>query len=281
MTFETSVCGTIVLRLFQKIDMRIGLPGKIATAVLPLLISTSSFAQGGFDIGIRYMVEKSMLLNKSDNNQGGELEMDNTISYLNGGLAVGYNFGTKIGVEIDVLSSRQGQIYTGTDPQPNTNAYTREVVYQALFNNQVLVGDYQAKAELNVVKVPLLLRLSTSKAQPLSFHLLVGPQINVISNVVYELNHNDIDLPGTNIAPNDAYRRVTVDGVVSPGINFKIAKRCWLTGDVRFDYGFEDAEQKNIIFSYMGGPNENYYSPDRAATHNMTIGVMVGASYKL
>src|SRR3982751_5751154 len=97
------------------------------------LLGGHTFAQKGFEIGIRYMVQNSYLFNKNDKNAGAELQRDNTWSYLSGGLALGYNFNGHTGLELDLLRSRQGQKYSGTNPLTGSAAaYNHQVALQQM-----------------------------------------------------------------------------------------------------------------------------------------------------
>jgi len=246
------------------------------------LAGSRAFAQNGFEFGLSYMIQKSALFNKSDMNAGPELNQANTIDYLGGGVTAAYKVNRHFAVEMDVLLSRQGQKYTGNDMMtPNNTAYNSEVAFQAVLNNKETTGDYQAKAELNCVKIPFLFKFTTNNTKRMFYTLSAGPQANLMKSAVFEVNKEDVTLPGTDITPNDVYRRITVDGVMALGMGFNLSRHFALSTQLRFDYGFQDVEKKDATFSYEGGPQEKYYDDGRAATHNATAALMVGLSYKL
>jgi hypothetical protein len=245
------------------------------------LISGHTFAQKGFEIGIRYMLQNSYLFNKNDKNAGGELERDNTWSYLSGGLALGYNFNAHTGLELDLLRSRQGQKYSGMNPLTGSaDAYNHQVALQQMLNSEPTAGSYKARAELNFLQIPLLLKLATNNPKPINFNMVVGPQLNILNSAVYELNEEDVELPGTNIEPNDAYKKTTIDGIIGVGLGYKISTNWQLSGQVRFDYGFQDVENKDLIYTYNNS-SQNYYGSGRSSTNNGAIQLMFGISYKL
>ena len=253
----------------------------LALCGLSLAISSTLFAQRGFEFGIRYMVTKSSLYNNSDKNAGPELDYANTVSYLSGGFAGSFKFDRHLAVEMDILYSRQGQSYSGNDMlASNYTAYSSQVGLQAILNDKVAAGEYQAKAELNCIKIPFLFKVTTDNAKRAYASLSVGPQINIIKSAVYEVNHEDVLLPGINIEPNDVYRKVTMDGVVALGGGLNLTRHFSLTAQARFDYGFQDVEKKDQTFMLMG-TSEKYYDQNRAATHNGTAALMVGVNYKL
>jgi len=45
---------------------------------------------------------------------------------------------------------------------------------------------------------------------------------------------------------------------------------------LRFDYGFDDVEKKDVMVSYSGAVPIRFYSTERQATHNITGGLMLG-----
>ncbi len=145
----------------------------------------------------------------------------------------------------------------------------------------VITGDYVAKAELNYIKLPIMLSLTTDNTKPFFFTLLVGPQINFLANVAQEVNHTDIEYPNSNIKPIDLYKPVTIDGMLALGGAYNITTKLVLTARFRFDYGFSDVEKKDVMVSYSGAAPVRFYSAEREATHNYTVGLMLGLDYKL
>lgn len=246
-------------------------------------VSKRSFAQKGWDFGLRYIVQKTWLVNGSEKSGSSQLKRESTWSYLNGGVAVGYQFNKMMGVEVNILDSRQGQEYSGTTPVSagNTNTYARNVVIQEIANGVSLTGDYQAKAELNCTKIPILFRWTTDITPSFNIHALAGPQLNIIRNVVYELNHEDIELPGYSLKPKDAYKGVTIDAVISAGAGYYFGRHLAVSADLRFDYGLQDVEEKSIKYSYRNLGSFQYYGDGRPATHNMTLGLMIGLNYRM
>lgn len=243
-----------------------------------LLLTTSSYAQKGFQIGIRYMPTKTWLWNKDDKQTGAELQRENTRSLITAGLAFDYWCSNTKGLEVDIIYSRQGQEYTGTNSQSgSTTAYNRVVAIQAMLNNVSTNGNYQAKAELNSIKIPILFKLSTPNTKKTYYTLSVGPQINYIRDAVYELNGVDVLLKGASIETIDAYKKVTIDGVVGFGLAYNASKHFVLSAQARFDYGFEDVEKKDVVYVN----STKYYPTGRGATHNATAGLAFGVSYKL
>jgi hypothetical protein len=163
---------------------------------------------------------------------------------------------------------------------PNENAYNSQVALQALLNDKSSTGPYKAKAELNCIKIPVLFNLSTNSNKMVYYTVSVGPQINLLKSAVYELNGEDVALPGLGIEPNDLYRKVTFDGVLALGAGFNLSKHLLFTAQVRMDYGLQDVEKKDATFSFLG-TDQKYYSDGRSDTHNATAALMVGFSYKL
>ncbi len=96
-----------------------------------------------------------------------------------------------------------------------------------------------------------------------------------------EVNRTDEDYPNTNITPINLYKTVTIDGVAQVGAGFNLTNHLVFTTMFRFDYGFEDVENKDAMISYLGGPSTHFYSTDRQATHNATAGLLVGLNFKL
>ena len=160
----------------------------------------------------------------------------------------------------------------------STTGYNRIVVNQAKLNNKATTGQYQAKAELNSIKIPVLFKFSCDNTKRVYYTLSAGPQLNLLSDAVYELNNVDVLLPGVNLTPSDTYKKVTIDGVLAFGAGFNVSKHFALSAQARFDYGFQDVEKKDLNF---GIPTQSYYPSGRSGTHNATAALMLGVSYKL
>ncbi|MEO6583543.1 MAG: outer membrane beta-barrel protein [Ferruginibacter sp.] len=251
---------------------------RILMVCAAIVFNASSYAQKNIQIGLRYMPTLTALWNKDDKSTGAELHKESTKSLGTGGIAFDYGFTKTIGLEVDVLYARNGQEYTGVNLQSgSTAAYNRVVAIQAMANNTPVTGSYQAKAELNSIKIPILLKLSTPNTNKMYYTLSVGPQIDYINDVVYELNGEDITLTSTGIDNKDAYKKTTLDGVIGFGLARNASSHIVLSAQTRFDYGFGDVEEKNITY---GSPAISYYPSGRAATHSATASLVFGVSYK-
>lgn len=253
-----------------------------ATALCGLFFGIGKvFAQKGFQIGIRYGVQESALFNKSDKNAGSTIQRVNTPSLLNGGLAFSYNFCKSMGIELDVLRSREGQEYSGMNtPNGTGTAYNHQVAIQAELNNSQTLGEYQAKAELNGIKIPLLLNFMTPNNKPVFYTFSVGPQLFLLNDAVYEYNDEDIELPGSNIEPTDAYKKATIEGVAAIGLGLNLSRHFLISAQARIDYGFQDIEKKDVMYN-NSSLQQSYYPSGRPSTHTGTAGLFVGLSYKL
>jgi outer membrane protein with beta-barrel domain len=257
---------------------------KLSVMVLALVCvcAIKSNAQN-MELGLRYEPEFSVLMNSNDKNASPALEYTSHFTYFNLGVGTVFNFNKNVGLAIDVLFSREGQAFSGNFDDTNSSkaTYASVVRTQAYLNNLVITGDYVALAELNFIKLPIMLSLTTDNTNPIFLTLQVGPQINFLYNVAQEVNHTDEAYPNTNITPIDLYKSITIDGVAALGLGFNITPHMVFTAQFRYDYGFEDIENKNVMVSYYGAPATHFYSSDRQATHTATYGLLIGLNIKL
>jgi hypothetical protein len=235
------------------------------------------------ELGVRYNPEFTSLINKNDNNAGNKLELTNNFGYFSFGVGAIFNFNNNFGLAVDILFSREGQRFKGnfTGGPSDAATYSSVVNTQVSLNNTVIVGDYVAKAELNYIKLPIMLSLTSDNTKPLFFTLLVGPQFNFLEGVAQEVNHNDLVYPNSNIEPIDLYKFFTINGVLAFGGAYNITPNMVLSARLRFDYGFDDVEKKDVMVSYSGAAPIRFYSPERQATHNITEAFMIGLDFKL
>jgi hypothetical protein len=236
-----------------------------------------------FELGLRLNPEFTDLMNKNDDNAGNELDLTNHFGYLSGGVGAIYNFNNNIGLAVDLLFSREGQAFKGhfTGSPPDAATYSSVVNTQVSLNNTVIVGDYVALAELNYIKLPIMFSLTSDNTQPYFFTLLVGPQFNFLEGVAQEVNNEDLEYPNTNIKPIDLYKSFTINGVLAIGGAYNLTPNLVLSARLRFDYGFNDVEKKDVMVSYSGAVPIRFYSAGRQATHNMTKALMIGLDFKL
>ena len=235
------------------------------------------------ELGVRYNPEFTSLINKNDNNAGNKLELTNNFGYFSFGAGAIFNFNNNFGLAVDILFSREGQRFKGnfTGEPSDAATYSSVVNTQVSLNNMVIVGDYVAKAELNYIKLPIMLSLTSDNTKPLFFTLLVGPQFNFLEGVAQEVNHNDLEYPNSNIESIDLYKFFTIIGVLAFGGAYNITPNMVLSARLRFDYGFDDVEKKDAMVSYSGAAPIRFYSPERQATHNITEALMIGLDFKL
>src|ERR1700679_1992924 len=132
-----------------------------------------------FELGFRYEPEYSVLMNKNDADAGPALTTTSHFTYINFGIGGVYNFSNHVGLAVDVLWSREGQAFSGNfnGTPPDGATYSSVVSTQLFLNNEVIVGDYVALSELNFIKFPVMLSLTTDNTQPIFFTLQAGPQI--------------------------------------------------------------------------------------------------------
>ena len=248
-----------------------------------LLLTTNVNAQGTLTVGVRLNPEFSGIINKNDADAGEELNMDRHFTFISFGVGAIYNLNNHIAIGMDILFSREGQAFKGyfNGTDLNKDAYSSVVGKQVLLNDEIIDGDYVALAELNYIKMPFMFCVSTDNTKKLFLSVLAGPQINFLYNVAQEVNEVDLDYPNTNITPMDLYQPLTFSGVLEFGAGFNLAPNVVLSTRLRFDYGFSDAEKKDVMVSYLGTEPVRFYSNDRKSANTITEGLMIGLDFKL
>jgi len=256
---------------------------KLTIAALFALLSAPLFSQQGLQIGFRLNPEFTGLTNNDDSDAGPELDFKKHFTYLSFGLGAVYNFNEHVGLGVDLLFSREGQAFTGTfnGGEIDSNAYSSVVATQMYLNDTFPYGKYEALAELNYIKLPIMLSLTSDNSKPAFFTMLVGPQINFLQGVAQEVNGEDLEYPDTDFEPKDLYKKLTFGGVLALGGGFNISSHMVLSARLRFDYGFNDVEKKDVMVSYYNDTPVRFYSAARRATHSATAGLMIGLDFKL
>jgi len=246
------------------------------------MAAQDSKAQSALTIGIRLNPEYTGILNKNDANAGPELDYERHFGYC-AGVGATYALTNHIGLGVDILFSREGQAFSGhfTGIELNETAYSTVVARQGFLNDEPVEGDYVALAELNYIKLPLMISLSTDNSKPVFFSILAGPQINFLQGVAQEVNEKDLEYPNTDISPKDLYKPVTLAGMLALGAGINVGPRLVLSARLRMDYGFNDAEKKDAMIRYYGAEAVRFYSADRKSANSFSTGLMIGFDFKL
>jgi hypothetical protein len=240
------------------------------------------FAQSGFDFGLKGIVQTSSLLNSTDQAAGKELNFSNKVT---GGIGVagGYSFTEHLGVELNILYSKQTQGYTGevdqiTQPTTGVKILSQEFQYLAIANQIPFTGNYTASIAMSCIKIPILFRYTGDNTKKKYFSSFIGPQINMINAINYEINGQKMSFSNTNVTAMDLYKKTTIDAVLGVGMGFNLSDNISLSWHLRLDYGLGDVEDKSFTPS---GSNGKIYDNSRAATHTATGGLLISVSYKL
>lgn len=270
---------------------------KIAIVIF-LFLSTSSYlvkAQSSVDAGVIIMPQFTGLLNIQDFAAGKELNYKLTSGFA-GGLSGAYNFNKHIGVELNLLLSKQGENYNGNlsyykGTGADTASYARLISEQAALEN-VIPGTaadtaFTAKISLTYLKIPILFKLTSNTDKSVFFYLNAGPEFNILLSASESLNGNTVSYTSTNptfsFTTKQLFESSGVDVVLNLGVGINLTKNLILTAQVNLDYGLTDAEDKSFEFpvSELGLSTQIHpYAANRSSNNNGTAGLRLGLAYK-
>lgn len=245
------------------------------------LFTTLSFAQKGFDFGLKGELQSSSLVNLPDQAAGNELNFKDRMGG-EVGIAAGYSFTKHIGAEIDILSSSQGTQYTGdaTLIQNNAKLMCNELKGLAQLNNIPFTSYYNASAYLSYIKIPILFRYNMKNTKRVYFSMFIGPQFDFLSSATIKINGTTVSKFGGNLTAKDLYKKSETDGVFALGLCINVSKNIFITAHLRFDGSLGDVENKSATYT-DGTGSHNFYATGRGTTYNVTGGGMIGVSYRL
>jgi hypothetical protein len=254
-----------------------------------LLIGSIWAQEGAFRIGAVLLPQSTWLLNQDDSDAGPELDYEVTWSFA-GGISASYNFNDYLGVGLDVLYSNQGQKYKGTKSGTT----------------------YTAKATLNYLKLPLLLRFNSDPNSVVQFNAFLGPQFSFLlsykdrketnpSTEIREVSGKELSITTGNTPTKEEltapiYKSFLPGAVLGFGIGIKPTDELLISLHIRADYAFGDAENKDakIDHTHHGGVSqEPFWSNkpkygDRApagytrpTTTALTGGLQLGVYYTI
>jgi hypothetical protein len=261
-------------------------------SLVALYLSTITYfakAQSSIDGGIIVMPQFTAMLNAQDFTAGKDLDYSLTTGFA-GGLSGSYNFNKYIGLEINLIYSKQGENYTGNMNKykfngADTASYAGLIALQARSEYNILDESwipadtaYTAKVSLTYLKIPILLKLTSNTDKTAFFYLNVGPQFDILLSASQTLNGNTVSYSFFNFTTKQLYESSGIDAVLNIGAGFNLTKNLVLTTQVNFDYGLTDAEDKSFVFP--GSVSNHVYATNRSATANATTGLRLGLSYK-
>jgi hypothetical protein len=256
-----------------------------------LLIGSTWAQEGAFRIGAVLLPQNTWLLNQDDSDAGPEQDYEVTWGFA-GGISASYNFNDYLGVGLDVLYSNQGQKYKGTQSGIS----------------------YTAKATLNYLKLPLLLRFNSDPNSVVQFNAFLGPQFSFLlsykdraeANVplfgtnIREVSGKEVSFTIGNTSEKEAltapiYKSFLPGAVLGFGIGIKPTDALLISLHIRADYAFGDAENKDakVDHTQHGGGQQPFWSTKpkygnpapaghtRPKTTALTGGLQLGVYYTI
>ncbi len=232
---------------------------KTLTVLLLSIVCSTVWAQQGFHIGYKVAPQSTWMFN-GDNSDNANYRYVSTWGVAHGP-SLAYWFKPTVGVGFDLIFSKQGQKF--------------EVQKESDFTNQLT---------LRYLKLPILLHFSSDPEQPVQFVGQFGPQFAFLTKGELEVEQTIPGFPP--IIPSsepydvkDAYKSTNIGMVLGFGIGTNFGTEFLaMTVQLRFDFAFTDAEQKETGDWYY------YSSPDpdeRPTTFNTTGGIEIGFKYIL
>jgi len=263
---------------------------KTCKVVFGMLLIGSTWAQeGAFRIGAVLLPQNTWLLNQDDSDAGPEQDYEVTWGFA-GGISASYNFNDYLGVGLDVLYSNQGQKYKGVQ-----SGIT-----------------YTAKATLNYLKLPLLLRFNSDPNSVVQFNAFLGPQFSFLLSYndrketnppieIREVSGKELSITIGNTSTKEAltapiYKSFLPGAVLGFGIGIKPTDALLISLHIRADYAFGDAENKDakVDHTQHGGvgqepfwSNKPKYGEGAPAGHTrpkttaLTGGLQLGVYYTI
>lgn len=225
------------------------------------------WAQQGFHIGYKVAPQSTWMFN-GDNSDNAQYRYVSTWG-VSHGPSLAYYFKPTVGVGFDLLFSKQGQKF--------------QVRKDSDFTNQLT---------LRYLKLPILLHFSTDPEQPVMFTGQFGPQFGFLTKGELEVEEGGGPfVAGNTYDVKTGYKSVNIGWVLGFGMGINFTEYLAMTLQLRFDFGFTDAENKpaedDLAAELAADPISYYYyysSPDiteRPTTFNTTGGIEIGFKYIL
>jgi hypothetical protein len=231
---------------------------KIILSILGIGAFLSAYSQTqqgafGFELGLRGAPASNWLLN-SNTSSGGTQNQSPAFSY-NYGLSVTFDFSDHVALESNVLL---GTITQGYNGKFGSNEY---VPYDDQVTGQIAGESYKSKTTVNVLGIPLLLRLGSGNGA----YVEVGGEYQMIQKATYSETYTagpPTAQNWSNVDVTPAFASSNIQGVLGFGDDFQIGSTGLnIVTDLRFYYGFTDlqgvdghGQDMNTTLKTNGGP---------------------------
>lgn len=159
---------------------------------------------------------------------------------------------------------------------------------QKIKSNYTINGiDYEhiAKKRFDYLKFPLMLRVSKPLNDQMNWVVFGGPQLSYLLKydggmIIYQDGY--YDLPATP-SGNNFMKKTVIDLAFGGGIDYVLDNKFNFNAALKVDYGVTDTENKNAdLYNGIDVYTLNLDNlTDRSKSHNMTIALMLGVSYKI
>lgn len=180
--------------------------------LISLAMISQAFAVPGLHFGVKIHTGIANISNIKSDVDSVKLNLKSVLG-LGFGVTVGVNAGNHLGLQGEILYSKQGQ-----KTEYEWNNIDSSVTY---YNHYV--------------QVPLLAKISTSSAKPLSFNFVAGPQFGILlgTQVKPVVNGNSVKA-----STKPKFKTADVGIAFGPGLEF--GKIIHLTFGFRFAFGLTD-----------------------------------------
>jgi hypothetical protein len=206
------------------------------------------------------------------------------------GVAFGADFNRGLGLQLESILSRQGQIYQIIDVAKEK------------------IGE--RKIDLEYISLPLMLNLLSNNSSRTSFNFMFGPQLSILTQgqEIYQQNKQGrLTLPeggqvpqgatdngdGTYTAPASTTVLASKDAsttirqfkdkdlqlAVGFGLNIDMGKHLYLSTQVRGNYGFTDMRNEDLINSIKANSSNDVLKDLFGRRANLLIGAQLGLHY--
>lgn len=201
---------------------------------------------------------------------------------------IGFNFGldlgTKFGISLESILSKQGQIYDIIDAAEQIKG--------------------ERKIDLNYLQLPLLFRFMSGGDAAVRANFNLGPQLSILTEGVetmqyqagtykmpddadFQLPEGAVDngdgtyttpaMPSTDILSSkaDQFKKAEFQLAAAFGLDIDISKHLFLTTQIRANYSLTDMRNGDVIDAIKNGEASDIFG-QRA---NMLVGIQLGVHY--
>lgn len=251
---------------------------RITLMVFLFFLIENSFAQKGMYVRIYGMPQRTFMYDDPNANDEAEKELSLYRPDVNFGIWKKPSYNFAVGFLLEYYLNKKLSIVYGLQYSPHHQKF---MTYHYAYGIEI-----KGNTRLKYLKLPVLIEYDYLITKNSRLFISGGPQLSILISALGSFplytNSTVISLYDE-IDPGTVFNEITLDGVLTTGIERKIYKNTSIFLQTRFDCSLTNVQDKS--FEMVGGEVSaklyEYPNVTLVSKHNISLGISAGLSFKI